>query len=88
VLACDEPYNSTGFCDLVIDRRMEEAARLRATDAAGARDRWSKIEHDLVDRAPWVPLGNAYWVNLVSQQLGDYQSNPVWGPLVDQMWVR
>jgi peptide/nickel transport system substrate-binding protein len=88
VLGCNEGYNSTGFCDPAIDRRMEEAARLRATDPAGARDHWSNIEHDLVDRAPWVPLGNAYWINLVSQGVGNYQSNPVWDALVDQMWVR
>jgi YVTN family beta-propeller protein len=88
VLGCNGGYNSTGFCDPAIDRLMEEAARLRATDPAGARDRWSKIEHDLVDRALWVPLGNAYWVNLVSQGLGNYQSNPQWDALIDQMWVR
>ena len=79
--------NDTGFCDPAIDQRMEEATRLRATDPAGASDLWSKIEHDLVDQAPWVPLGTRYWVQLVSQRLGNYQSNPQWGPLVDQMWV-
>jgi peptide/nickel transport system substrate-binding protein len=88
VLACNEGYNSTGFCDPAIDRRMEEAARLRATDPARAGDLWSKIEHDLVDQAPWVPLGTAFWVNLASQRLSNYQSNPVYGPLIDQMWVR
>lgn len=88
LLACDADYSETGFCDPAIDRRMEEAARLRATDPAGASDLWSKIEHDLVDQAPFVPLGIRYWVNLVSQRLGNYQSNPQWGPLVDQMWIQ
>jgi len=88
VLACNAGYNTTGFCDPLIDRRMEAAARLRATDPAGARDLWSKVEHDLVDQAPWVPLGTRYWISLVSRRLGNYQSNPQWGPLVDQMWVR
>ena len=37
---------------------------------------------------PLGPAGDRYWVNLVSRRLGNYQSNPQWGPLVDQMWVR
>ena len=88
VLVCDAEYNETGFCDPAIDQRMEEATRLRATDPAGAGDLWSKIEHDLVDEAPFVPVGIRYWVQLASRRLGNYQSNPQWGPLVDQMWIR
>jgi peptide/nickel transport system substrate-binding protein len=88
LLVCDAAYNETGFCDPAIDARMEEATRLRAIDPSRAGDLWSKIEHDLVDQAPWVPLGTRYWVNLVSKRLGNYQSNPQWGPLVDQMWVE
>jgi peptide/nickel transport system substrate-binding protein len=88
LFACDAAANTMGFCDPAIDRRMEEATQLRATDPAGASDLWSKIEHDLVDQAPIVPLGTRYWVNLVSRRLGNYQANPQWGPLVDQMWVR
>ena len=67
---------------------MEEAGRLRATDPAGALDLWSEIEHDLVDEAVWVPLGNGYHASVTSRRLGNYQSNPQWGPLVDQMWVQ
>ncbi len=88
VFACDGSSNVSGFCDPSIDRRMEEAARVRPTDPAGAVDAWSKIEHDLVDQAVWVPLGNGSWASIVSRRLGNYQSNPQWGPLVDQMWVR
>lgn len=88
VLGCDADYNYGGFCDPFIDDRMEEATRLRSTDLARALDLWSKVDHDLVDQAPWVPLGNADWVDLASQRLGNYQSNPVSGPMVDQMWVR
>jgi ABC-type transport system substrate-binding protein len=72
----------------VIDRQVEEAGRLQISDPVGALKVWSEIEHALVDQAPWVPLGNAYWVNLVSERLGNYQSNPTWGPLIEQMWVR
>jgi peptide/nickel transport system substrate-binding protein len=86
--ACDAPSNVDGFCDPAIDRRMDEATRLRATDPLEAGDLWSSIEHDLMDQAAWVPLGTRDWVNLVSERLGNYQSTPSAGPLIDQMWVR
>jgi peptide/nickel transport system substrate-binding protein len=88
LFTCDGGSNSSGFCDPVIDRQVEEAGRLRISDPVGALDVWSEIEHGLVDQAPWVPLGNAYWANLVSRRVGNYQSNPSWGPLIEQMWVR
>jgi peptide/nickel transport system substrate-binding protein len=87
-LTCDSPSNDSHFCDHRIERRIEEATRLQLTDPSAAHDLWSSIEHDIVERAPWVPLANRYWVNLVSQRLGNFQVNPQWGPLVDQMWVR
>ena len=58
MFACDGASNDTGFCDPAIDKRMEEATRLRATDPTGASDLWSKIEHDLVDQAPLGPAGD------------------------------
>jgi ABC-type transport system substrate-binding protein/class 3 adenylate cyclase len=88
VLGCNADYNDGGFCDPFIDDRMEEATGLQSTDVARALDLWSKVDHDLVDQAPWVPLGNADWVDLASRRLGNYQSNPLSGPIVDQMWVR
>ena len=88
LFVCDAPYNSTGFCDPAIDRRISEATGLRLTDPAGAADLWASIDHDLVDQAPWVPLGTRDWVNLVSERIGNYQSGPMAGPLIYQMWVR
>ena len=76
------------FCDPGIDRRMERASRLQLTDLAAAHRLWSSIEHDITDRAPWVPLVSRSWVNFVSERLENYQVNPEWGPLIDQMWVQ
>ena len=76
------------FCDRRIDRRMGAATRVALTDPVAAHRRWSSIEHDLVDRAPWVALVSRLWVNLVSERVGDFQVHPQVGPLVDQMWVR
>ena len=88
ILACRAPGNTSGFCAQDIDKRMHKAERSQITDLAAAHRLWSAIEHDIVDQAPWVPLVGRYWVNLVSQRLGNFQVNPLWGPLIDQMWVR
>lgn len=82
---------STGsdrFCDPTIERRIEQATSMQLTDPAASHYAWSELEHDLVDRAPWVPLGNTIRTILVSQRLGNYQYHPYWGELYDQMWVR
>ncbi len=86
VLSCES--DSSGFCDPQIERRMDDAARLQLTDLAAAHAQWTAIEHDITDLAPWVPLVNRSWVNLVSEPLGNFQINPEWGPLIDQMWVQ
>lgn len=88
ILACDGSFNIGGFCDPEIDARMRKAARLATIDAHQSHELWSQIEHDLVDRAPLVPLANARFVSLVSQRLGNHLFSPAWGPLIDQMWVR
>jgi ABC-type transport system substrate-binding protein/class 3 adenylate cyclase/DNA-binding beta-propeller fold protein YncE len=88
LLACDSSFNASGFCDPEIDVRMRKAARLATIDAHQSHELWSQIEHDLVDRAPWVPLINARFVSLASRRLGHHLFSPAWGPLIDQMWVR
>ena len=67
---------------------MGRAARLQITDPIAAHRLWSEIEHDLVDQAPWIPLVVRQYVNLVSERIGNFQVNPQYGPLIDQMWVR
>jgi peptide/nickel transport system substrate-binding protein len=85
---CDSPTNESGFCDRSIDRQIEVATRLQITQPALAHERWASIEHNVMDQAPWVPLVNRSFANLVSQRLGNFLVSPQWGPLVDQMWVK
>jgi ABC-type transport system substrate-binding protein/class 3 adenylate cyclase len=88
LVACDSYANLSQFCDSEIDARMRKAARLATTDPQQSHELWSQIEHDVVDRAPLVPLINAQFVSLASQRLGNHLFSPAWGPLIDQMWVR
>jgi peptide/nickel transport system substrate-binding protein len=88
LIACDGSFNLSQFCDPEIDAMIREAARLATTDPHLSHELWSQIEHDLVDRAPWIPLTNMQFVSLVSQEASNYLFSPAVGPLIDQMWVR
>jgi ABC-type transport system substrate-binding protein/streptogramin lyase len=88
LVACDSFFNFSRFCDPEIDARMRRASRLATIDPQKSHELWSQIEHDLVDRAPFVPLVNTQFVTLASNRLGNFLFSPALGPLIDQMWVR
>jgi peptide/nickel transport system substrate-binding protein len=81
-------FPNVGFCNPEIDRVMRRAVTLESTDAQAANALWARIERDLVDEAPWVPLVNPRSDDFVSTRVGNYQYNPVLGPLLSQLWVR
>jgi YVTN family beta-propeller protein len=87
-LTCPPSGTGPRFCDPTIQRRIEQATSMQLTDPAASHGLWSDLDHDLVDLAAWVPLGNSITTNLVSERLGNYQLHPQWGQLYEQMWVR
>ena len=80
--------NFSEFCDHSIDAQMERAAALQVHDPAAASVVWQQVEQSLLARAPVVPAYNRSNVDFVSNRVGNYQYNPQWGPLLDQIWVR
>ena len=42
----------------------------------------------LAAQAPTVPLANQQNAALTSERVGNYQYHPLWGPLLDQLWIR
>jgi hypothetical protein len=46
-----------------------------------------RIDSQIVDQAPWLPLVNPKVVDVLSKRVGNYQYNPS-GVLIDQLWVR
>jgi peptide/nickel transport system substrate-binding protein len=80
--------NASEFCDPQIDRKIARARALEIGDPAHASSLWSRIDRELVDQAPVVPLVNPKQVDFLSRRIGDYQYNPQWHVLVDQLWVR
>ena len=41
-----------------------------------------------MDQAPWVSLVSPKIVDVVSKRVGNYEYNPMWQMLIDQLWVR
>ena len=76
------------FCERRLDRRIEHALDVQSRDPAAANELWADLDHEITDKAAWLPLYNVYGADLVSKRVGNYQHNPQWGALLSQMWVR
>jgi YVTN family beta-propeller protein len=95
LLACDafKPHsldnaNNAEFCDPRIQREIEHARQLDANERGSATALWTRIEHQLVDRAPIVPLTAPQAATVVSRRLGNYRYSATIGTIYDQYWVK
>lgn len=93
LLRCDarapgQTLDESMFCDAHIDKDMDSALRLQAADPAAAGEAWARIDRNIDDHAPWVPLTNARRYDVVSTRVGNYQHHPEFGMLIDQAWVQ
>jgi peptide/nickel transport system substrate-binding protein len=80
--------NLAGFCDHSLDEDMVRATALQAQDPPAATLLWQRIEREILAQAPVVPTDNRRNVDFVSKRVGNYQYNPQWGVLLDQLWVK
>jgi len=80
--------NLAGFCDRAIDAQMTRAFAAQVQDPAAATTLWQQVEDAVLARAPIVPAYNRSYVTFVSKRVGNYQYNPQWGVLLDQLWVK
>ena len=80
--------NTKQFCDPAVDSQIREAARGQVAGPARANLLWTKLDRELVDRAESAPPLSQRAAIVVSRRVGNYQFNPQWGPLFNQMWVR
>jgi YVTN family beta-propeller protein len=80
--------NAAEFCNQRIDAQVEQALALQphAPDKAGAL--WARIDREIVDQAPWVPIYNPRSLVMLSARVGNYQFNPYLSLLIDQLWVH
>ena len=80
--------NVAEFCSPAIDARMRRAARMQAVNPQLANRQWARADRAMVDAAPWIPLFNPRSVELLSRRAGGHRYSPIYGTLVDQLWVR
>jgi YVTN family beta-propeller protein len=80
--------NVAQFCSHEIDAEIKNALAQQLTNPEGTSTLWAKIDRDVVDEAPWVPLYTPAQPNFLSKRTGNYQVSPQWGVLLDQLWVR
>jgi YVTN family beta-propeller protein len=80
--------NTAEFCDPAIDRKIRRARSLQTSDPDSASRLWAEIDRRITDQAPWVPYANGAALEVKSTRVGNYQYNPQWGTLLDQLWVR
>jgi len=87
----DTPHNGSqsGTCDPRIDRAFRRALAAQGAESpASANASWAALDRIVTNFSPWAPLYNPRNVVFVSRRLGNLQSNPQWGILIDQIWVR
>jgi YVTN family beta-propeller protein len=87
-LSCSGETDHGWFCDPRLDHAMRYARSLDAVNPRAAASRWATIDRDVVDQAAWVPLVNARLIDLVSARVSNYQFQPYWGIIADQLRLR
>lgn len=86
--ANDSIVFNTRYCNPQVDKLIDAALVREQTDPAAARDLWAQVDRKVTDEAPWVAMVTPKQTVFVSARLGNYQSNPWLGPLLDQVWVE
>ena len=61
--------NLAEFCDPSINRQINQALSLQTQQPTTATTLWQKIDKDVADAAPWVPLFNSSAVEFISTRL-------------------
>jgi YVTN family beta-propeller protein len=80
--------NAAEFCDQRIDAQVTQALALQHRAPNTARGLWANIDQEIVDQAPWVPIYNPRSLVMLSERVGNYQFDPYFSVLIDQLWVR
>ena len=80
--------NAAEFCNQRIDAQVTQALALQPSAPSAAGSLWARIDQEIVGQAPWVPVYNPRSLVVLSARVGNYQFDPYWSVLIDQLWVR
>ena len=82
-------WNASGFCEPRIDRLITQAQNVQLKDPDAARELWARVDREVVDEAPLVPLVSWSVIDVLGKRVGNYQySGRGMGLLIDQLWVQ
>ena len=89
-LGCDFAQNWAHFCDRRFDREVRRLAAEQAADPTAGAALAARLDRQIVDQAPGVPLFTPRFADLTSARVGNYQANTYAASsvLIDQLWVR
>jgi peptide/nickel transport system substrate-binding protein len=89
-LTCSYVSNWTYFCDRRVDAQVKRLAAEQARDPTAGARLAERIDRELDDKAPWVPLFTPQFADFVSSRVGNYQPNTYASSsvLLDQLWVH
>ncbi len=76
-----------GYCNPAADKLFNRALDTQRTDYVRAYTDWAALDHTLTNDAAWLALYNPRSTIVLSDRVGNYLSNPKYGPLYGQMWV-
>jgi YVTN family beta-propeller protein len=76
------------YCSHVLDRQARVAAADEGTDPGTALRTWTKIDRQVTDLLPVIPIDNNTVTFMTSPRVRNYQSNALEGPLLSQLWVQ
>ena len=80
--------NPSGFCDAGVDRLLSQATAEQSQNPAAAVVLWQKAESAILAQAPFIPTYNPQDVSFASKRVGNFQYNPQWQVLIDQLWIK
>jgi peptide/nickel transport system substrate-binding protein len=84
----DRSLNASRFCSREFQTKVNRAIALQARDQAAAAKLWEEVDRDNTSLAAVVPTHTPRDIDLVSKRVGNYQHHPLYGVMVDQLWVR
>jgi peptide/nickel transport system substrate-binding protein len=83
--ACNAPYDHRWFCDAGFDHAIRHAESLQDVNPRAAAALCTRLDRDLVNRAIAVPLVNPRQIDFVSARVTNYQHNPIYCLVADQL---
>jgi ABC-type transport system substrate-binding protein/DNA-binding SARP family transcriptional activator/streptogramin lyase len=80
--------NAAEFCNHRIDAQVKRALTLQSSNPSSAGMLWARIDQEIADQAPWVPVYNPRSLIMLSARVGNYEFDPYLSVLIDQLWVH